>query len=47
MMEAFVIVNDANDTLLVGKEYPRRSIYINIDTPASNPGELQAKYSTA
>ena len=44
-LDSFVILNDAGDTFLVGKEYPRRSIYVNIDTPAGTPGTLQVKYS--
>lgn len=43
--DPFVIISDANDTFLVGKEYPRRSIYIDIATPAGTPGTLQVKYS--
>lgn len=45
--DPFVIVSDENDTFLVGKEYPRRSIYIDIATPAGTPGTLQVKYSKA
>ncbi|MCX6823706.1 MAG: hypothetical protein NT085_01070 [candidate division SR1 bacterium] len=43
--DPFVLVNGPGDAFLCGKEYPRRSIYIDIETPAGTPGTLQVKYS--
>ena len=43
--DPFVLLSSANDTLLVGKLYPRRSIYLSIATPAGTPGNLQVRYS--
>jgi hypothetical protein len=31
------ILNDEDDVLLIGKEYPRRATYIAIATPAGTP----------
>lgn len=43
--QPFVLLSSSNDTLLIGKLYPRRATYINVVTPAGAPGTLQVRYS--
>ena len=43
--DAFVILSSADDKIVIGKEYPRRATYIDIETPAGTPGDLVVTYS--
>ena len=43
--DPFILLSSASDTLLIGKLYPRRATYINVDTPAGTPWALEVKYS--